>query len=213
MISQTGKVEISVTAIDNGNVADIRPIRLRLSGASGYIRTTPTETVAIVIEDDDVYTIGFDQDAITIEEGMSESARLSISPTPVEDNTATVALSVSDSNQLTVDPPGELVFSASSASFDVVITVTEDSIEESTETFTVDLTLSPEIPAMLSAGQITVTVPANDQPVANLRDADGEAGGMAAENSPEGTAVGITARADNATAYALTDNARRPLHH
>ena len=207
VISEAGEVEISVTAIDNGNVDDIRSIRLRLSIASGRVRTTPANIITIVIKDNDVYTIGFDREAITIEEGMSESARLSVSPTPVGDATATVSLSVSDNNQLTVDPPGEIVFSASSASFDVAITVTEDSIEESTETFTVDLTLSPEIPATLSAGQITVTVPANDQPVANLRDADGEAGGMAAENSPEGAAVGITARADNATAYTLSDDA------
>ena len=59
-----------------------------------------------------------------------------------------------------------------------------------------------------------ITVPANDQRVADPSDINPTAGangedGAVAENSPAGEAVGITIRADNATSYTLTDSADR----
>ena len=54
---------------------------------------------------------------------------------------------------------------------------------------------------------LSLTGKASAQTVGSLSDADGEAGGMVAENSPISTEVGIVAQADNATNYTLIDSA------
>ena len=155
-----GAATASLTAVDNENVADIDPVSIALSVIGDNIRLTPTETIAVAVEDDDIYTIGFDRETITLEEGLSETARLSLSPAPVGANTVAVALSVSDNEQLTVKPE-EVVFSAASANQGVVITVTEDAIPESEEIFTVSLRPQAGIPVMISS-ELSVIVPADD---------------------------------------------------
>ena len=88
------------------------------------------------------------EEAITLKEGSSANARLSISPAISSTGTVTVTLSVSDIRQITVDQ-GEVVFSAANSGFDIAVTVIEDSIPESEETFTVSLTLSADVPTMI----------------------------------------------------------------
>ena len=106
-----GTATASVTAIGNEDVAAIGPIDIALSIMGDNIRSTPTETITVDIEDDDVYAIGFEQEALTLAEGASATARLSITPAPLGDNIVAVALLVSDSGQLTVEP-AVLAFSA-----------------------------------------------------------------------------------------------------
>ena len=149
----------TVTANDNDVFADLDPIVIMLSVAGDAIRLTPTETVTVSIENDDVYAIGFDRQAITVKEGMSETVRLSIAPDPPGADTVTVALSVSDRGQLSVKPE-KVTFSAASTSLDVVVSVTEDPIPELTKTFTVRL--SPPRGIAARAGAMSVTAPADD---------------------------------------------------
>ena len=75
-VSEASSPILSVTAEDNGDFADIGPISITLRvTAAGDTRLTPTETVTVTIENDDVYAIGFDREMITLEEGMSATVR------------------------------------------------------------------------------------------------------------------------------------------
>ena len=114
----------------------------------------------MTIENDDVYTIGFDREEITLREGASADVRLSISPTP-STGAITVALSVSDDTQLSVSPE-EFVFSATSASANIVISVTADDDEEEEERYIVRLGLTDDnnFSTNLSPDRLGVTVPA-----------------------------------------------------
>ena len=47
----------SITAIGNDDVADIEPINIMLSVTGDNTRLTPTETIAVTIEDDDIYAV------------------------------------------------------------------------------------------------------------------------------------------------------------
>ena len=60
---------------------------------------------------------------------------------------------------------------------------------------------------MLAIVPLALTAKAGAQTLGALSDADGNAGGMVAENSSTGTEVGIAARADNAANYTLIDSA------
>ena len=68
-----GTATVSITAFDNEDVAH-NPVNIRLSVAGDNARTTPTETIAVTIEDNDVYIIGFEHERIALEEG-GESER------------------------------------------------------------------------------------------------------------------------------------------
>ena len=316
VISEAGEVEISVTA--NDNLADIKPILVRLSGKGGYIRSTPTETVTVIIEDDkkDVLASATTAAAMLADNSLAEgdtttlTARLedpltaaatltlsinnelinneliSLSDREIAfmrgETEATVAVTVSDNDladadtrtavitiasqgdninpdpsdvELIIEPNDEAVIIAETErltlnegqTMEAVFAVTpplaqratitatpseegqitlsstqlsvaarqdritlgiaavDDDAEEPETAYTIDLDVAGH--ATLDVERITVTVPANDQRVANLRDADGDAGGMVAENAPANTTVGITVQAANATTYALTDNA------
>ena len=162
-----GTATVSVTAVNNENVADIEPIAITLSLTGGNTRLTPTETITVSIEEDDFYTIAFDREAITLEEGMSETVRLSISPAPSAADTVTVALSVSDSGQLAVNPE-EVIFSATAARFDVAVSVTDDIVAEPEETFTVSLTPQADIPAIISSELSVIALADSDTPTARV---------------------------------------------
>ena len=148
---------MTVTARDNEDFADIRPINIALSATGGNARLTPAAAITVAIENDDVYTIGFDRGAITLEEGTSVGARLRITPRLSGAAAVTVALSVSGNEQIAVNRE-RVVFSATSAAFNVVITAVEDVIPEPEETFTVNLALSADIPAEIGR-ELSVTVP------------------------------------------------------
>ena len=161
-----GTATASVTAIDNEDVAAIDPINIALSITGDNARLIPPETITVAIEDDDVYAIGFEREALTLAEGASATARLSITPAPLGDNIVAVALLVSDSGQLTVEP-AVLAFSAASASFDVAVSVIDDAIPELEKIFTVSLRPSAGIPAMTTA--LSVVVPADsDTPIVRV---------------------------------------------
>ena len=104
----------------------------------------------MTIENDDVYTIGFDREEITLAEGMSTIVRLSVDPTPAGADAVIVALSSADARQVAVEPE-EVVFSATRASFDVAVSVTEDTIPESGQTFAISLRPPENIPTATSA--------------------------------------------------------------
>ena len=311
VISEAGEVEISVTA--NDNLADIKPILVRLSGKGGYIRSTPTETVTVIIEDDnkDVLASATTAAAMLADNSLAEGDTTTLTARLEDPLTAAATLTLSINNELislsdreiafmrgeteaavavtasdndladadtrtavitiasqgdninpdpskveliiepndeaviiaeperltlnegqtmeavfavipplaqratiTATPSGEGQIILSSTRLSVAarqdrialsITAADDDAEEPETAYTIDLDVAGH--ATLDAERITVTVPANDQRVANLRDADGDAGGMVAENAPANTTVGITIQAANATAYALTDNA------
>ena len=160
-----GTATATITAIDNEDVADMDPVSIALSLAGDNARLTTIAAITVTIEDNDVYIIGFEEGEITLREGMSATARLSISPaiSGVGTVTVTAALSVSDTRQLTVDPE-EVVFSAANSGFDIAVTVIEDAIPESEETFTVSLTLSADVPTMIGA-ELSVIVPADDDTI------------------------------------------------
>ena len=134
----------------------------------------------MAIENDDVYVIGFAEEEITLKEGASATVRLSIRPAPSVASTATVTLSVSDNEQISVAPE-EVVFSATSASFDVVVSVIDDVIPEPERTFTVSPAPLEGTPAMTSA--LSVIVPADsDTPIVHV---------MARAIIPEGTTASV----------------------
>ena len=161
VIDEAGETAtVSITVADNNDFDDIDPISIMMSITGDNTRLTPTETITAIIENDDVYTVGFDREEITLEEGTSTNVRLSIDPAPSGANTAAIALSVSDSEQLTVSPK-EVVFSATSTGFDVVVAATEDTIPEFEETFAVSLAPSAaDIPVEISS--MSVIVPADN---------------------------------------------------
>ena len=165
-VSEAGDLAISATATDNPDFVGIEPFNIMLSVAGGAARLTPTQTIAVSIENDDIYDIGFEQDEITIAEGRSETVLLVIDPAPSGANTVAVGLSVSDDDQLTVEPQ-QVIFSASSASFDVVVDITEDAVPEFKDIFTVSLTPPEDIISTVSA--MSVTVPADsDAPIVSV---------------------------------------------
>ena len=154
----------SIMAIDNEDVNGVRVVNIMLSVAGDNVRLTPTQTIAVSIEDDDVYTISFDLQALTIVEGLNTDIQLSIAPAPLGANTVAVALSVSDDEQIAVAPE-RVVFSAASTRFDVVVGATEDAIPELEKTFTVSLT--PDASAIIA--DLPVTVPADsDTPIVRV---------------------------------------------
>ena len=183
-ISEESAPMLSVTAVDNNDFARIDPINIRLSLTVGDARLTPTETIAVSVENDDVYAIGFDREAITLEEGMSATVRLSIDPEPA--GAVTVALSVSDNGQLTATPE-ELVFSEGSTNLDVVVAATDDDVAEPEKAFTVSPAPPEDIHAMV--GSMSVTVPA---------DSDTPTVRVFADRSviPEGSSVSVLIDAD-----------------
>ena len=153
-----GTAMANITAVDD-EVVNLIPARVALSIAGDNTILLHTRAISVNIKDNDSYAIGFEEEEITLREGMSTNVRLSISPTPVGANTAPVALSPSDGRQLTVRP-ARVVFSAARAGFDVTVNVTEDAIPESEKTFTV----RPEplgIPATVST-ELSVIAPADN---------------------------------------------------
>ena len=84
------------------------------------------------------------------------------------------------------------------------VTAIDDTLEEDEASYAIALSIQGH--AELARDEIIVTVPANDPPVANLRDID-DAPDEVAENSGSDTPVGIAMRADNATTYTLSDDA------
>ena len=161
-----GTATATVAAPDNDEFAAIDPIDIGLSVTGPNTRLTPTETIAAIVENDDVYTIGFDREAIALEEGMSATVRLSITPTPSGADTVTVALPVSDRGQIAAEPE-EVVFSASGASFDVAVSVTEDAIPELRDTFTVDIVPQEGVAARTSP--LSVIVPTDRDAIVRAR--------------------------------------------
>ena len=162
-----GTATASVTAIDNEDIAVIDPIDIMLSLTGDNARLTPTETITAAIENDDFYTVGFERRAITVEEGASEIAQLSLSPALTGASTVTVALSVSDTRQITVEPEA-VVFSATSLSFDVAVSATDDATPEIKDTFTVSPTPLRDIPPAKAGVELTVIVPENDTPTVRV---------------------------------------------
>ena len=200
---------IAVAAEDNGLAdANARIAAIDVADRSANISSVTPDSLELDIEPDNVATITPQPTRLTIDEGETRDVVFTVAPPLAQPATVTAV----HSNQDQIAISGErLTVAAEQAQVTLNITVTDDDVEETENDYVIDL--SVEGHATLAEDQITVTVPANDQRVADPRDidittegADGE-DGVVAENSPAGSAVGITVEADHATAYALTDSA------
>ena len=153
-LSGTVEAMTTITAPDNMDYLKVDPIKLSVEGP---VRLAPAKTVTVIIENDEVYDIGFDREMITLEEGMSANVRLSISPAPAGE--VTVEWSFSDGGQLAMEPE-RVVFSAANAAATVVVTVTDDDDAEIGRTFTVRPVALAGIDATVDV--LSVTAPADD---------------------------------------------------
>ena len=199
----------TVTAINNGLAnASARPATVTVTGHSGNISSVTPDSLELNIEPDDAAVITPRPTRPTIDEGEMRDVVFTVVPPLAQPATITATLL----NEGQIALSGErLTVAAEQAQVTLNVTVTDDDVEETEDDYVIDL--SVEGHATLAEDQITVTVPANDQRVADPRDidvttegADGE-DGVVAENSPAGATVGITVRADNAAAYTLSDSA------
>ena len=161
-ISEEGETMTTITAHDNDDFAPIGPIRIMLRSEGGDVRFTPASTVAVSVANDDFYTVGFEEEEITLAEGMSANVRLIIDPAPSGADRVIVDLSVSDTGQIDIDEPTP---SASGTSANFVVRVINDNDEEGEERYTVHLSLTKDNipPTRLNPDMLTVTVPAHDE--------------------------------------------------
>ena len=164
-VSEAGELMTTVTAVDNDEFALISPIHAMPNGGGGSVRFIPDATVTVTIENDDIYTVGFEREAITLEEGRSANARLIIDPAILSSDTVTVALSVSDTGQITVSPEEPVFDSATGASLNFVLSVIDDNDVEGEESSTVYMSVEDDInpPTRLSTDTLIVTVPAHEE--------------------------------------------------
>ena len=123
---------------------------------------------------------------------------------PVATSPITITAISPDEDQISLSG-APLLIAAGQTQATLTLRAVPDDESEADLDYTVALSITGY--AALDANSIIVTVPANDQEIAGMRDADGEAGGLAAENSPVGLPVGITAQARNATNYTLIEDA------
>ena len=147
----------SIMAMDNDEYAHIEPIHVRLSVTGDNTRLTPTETITVIVENDELYTVGFEEEDITLAEGTSVTVRLSISP-PIllGANPVTVALLSSDEEHLTADP--FVTFAAGATSASAAIGAADDAYKERGETHTVRLIIPERTPARASSDTLNVAV-------------------------------------------------------
>ena len=125
-----------------------------------------------------------------------------ITPIAADPVTVTAAVANADRQQLSLSGGGVAVIPAGETRAILTVGV-GDGYREG---FTYDIDLDLAGPATLTESRVTAAVP-DEKRVTNLRDVDGEAGGEVNENSPAGSTVGITVRADNAETYSLSDDA------
>ena len=170
-VSEAGEIMTTVTAIDNDEFALISPVHVMLNGEGGSVRFIPDATVTVTIDNDDIYTVGFEREATTVREGGSANARLIIDPAILSADMVTVALSVSDTGQITVSPEEPVFNSATGANLNFVIRPINDDEEEGEEKYTVHLSVADDInpPTRLSTDTLTVTVPAHDERGLNIK--------------------------------------------
>ena len=204
-------------------------VSLVAGSGAGDLKVTPAQadsnesiqgSIPLIIRADDPAQLIVQPTTLTIGEGDTRHVRIDVAelmrvlpangdsaayPTMAEPLTITATAQGEGQGQLSAEPPavgyaaGEQLRAST-----LSVTAIDDTREEDETSYTIALIVRGH--AEFARNEITVTVPANDPPVANLRDID-DAPDEVAENSGSNTPVGITIRADNATTYTLSDDA------
>ena len=203
---------------------------LVIGSGAGDLKVTPAQedsdgesaqgSVPLVIQADNPAQLTAEPATLTIGEGDTRDVRIDVAelmqvllnggdsaayPTMAEPLTITAAARGAGQSQLSVEPTAIRYAAGEQLRVSTLsVTAIDDAQGEDEASYTIALSIQGH--AELAQDEITVTVPANDLPVANLRDTD-DAPDEVNENSPANTPVGIAMRADNATTYTLTDNA------
>ena len=174
-ISEAGEIMTTITAVDNNDFADIKPINITLGITGDTTRLIPTESIAVSIANNDFYTIGFEQKTIggivDFLEGGRTDVLLNVVPPPKLGDIVVVALSVSDKEQLTVDPEevifrrtgphGTFIGFGHAASIPIEISITDDDVAEPRRVFTIGVTPPEDLPAIIG-NELSVIVGADD---------------------------------------------------
>ena len=178
-------------------------------------------SVPLVIQADDPAQLFAEPAILTVEEGGTRDVRIDVAelmqvspinggdsliyPTMAEPLAITASIQGEGQGQLSVAPTAIRYAAGEQLRVSTLrVTAIDDAQEEDGASYTI--ALSAQGHAEFARDEITATVPANDSPVANLKDID-DSPDEANENSAANTPVGVTIRADNATTYALTDDA------
>ena len=160
---ESTKADITITAVDNRDVADIDPITFMLTvDTGGQASITPVATIAVTIADDgDVYNLSFVQEEIMISEGQSTTVRVSIDPLPTALSTVTATL-VYPEEHLDITPL-TVTFTRASPQHDVTVAVADDLFPEDTTRFTVRIAPLTDIPTAV-ANTLSVEISADTDP-------------------------------------------------
>ena len=121
--AETTQRTISVTAVDNEDIAAAEPATITLTAAGNLMLTL--DAIPVTIINNDVYTISFSTDTVTIpEKGGSEMAALGIDPAPAVPTTVSLEVTkngVIDTKSLSFNKD-EFILSDENLASTVVIT-------------------------------------------------------------------------------------------
>ena len=169
--SITVKTDIKTTAIvtaddDNTVMASPRQATITLSVAPASINLQTT-TLALIIKEDDPYQIGFAPARITLEEGATMAATITITPPPLQDIALTLASQ--STSQLTISPT-DVTLTANQSSKQVIISAIDDNRPDMQQTYEINAAITNNVLASITT-QLMVTIPANDTPTISFTQA------------------------------------------
>ena len=197
---------VIVAAIDN-NLADAssRAAAITVTGQSDNLSSVIPDNVELSVERDNEAAIAVEPGRFAFDEGQTREVVFTISPPLAQRATITAAIPLDD-RQISLSAT-QLEVAAEQARTTLDVTAVDDELRELRTVSTISISVIGH--ARPETNRVIVTVLESDQPVSTPRDIDAIAGedGEVAENSPVGTLVGITVRADYATTYTLSDDA------
>ena len=156
---ETTETSVTILAIPDGIIQSADTQATMILTVEGDIQLSST-AVLVTIENNEFYTIAFTDHALSIEEGDSRPATLSISPALQEGDQIEVSLAaVQDTDgQLVFD--ARVVFTMDAVNAIVVIMAVDDQYKESTKEYTIGIDIPAGVLAERgSTDTLTITVP------------------------------------------------------
>ena len=150
----------TIIAIEDNDTPDkAQDYIIRLMLKAGIATLSQNTAHFTIAADNDLYYIGFTPSQLTLEEGTTMQAAITITPPPVQD--ITLMLASQDTQELTVSPT-HVTFTANTSSTQVIIAAIADVQQESTEVYQVSIAVASNTPATTTP--LVVTIPSSEAP-------------------------------------------------
>ncbi|MCB0190736.1 MAG: right-handed parallel beta-helix repeat-containing protein [Anaerolineae bacterium] len=164
----TGITQLSFTVpiTDDSDLEGSETVLLTLSNAVNASLGTTNNPAVLTIIDDDTSTFNFDPDFDIVTEGIDPTALITVTLTPTQSVEASVDYATSDVTAVNpddyADTSGTLTFPPNTSALTFTVSIVDDAVYESLETF--QLNLSNVISANIGSPTGTVMIMSNDSP-------------------------------------------------